>query len=835
LSSARQLVVYRWLLRAYPAGYRRDFGEAATQTFADVARAVSREDGWWGLARLWAATVPSVVAGGLAERWGELRAGKWDETERADQPPWLWATAAAVAVFGLYVATLARTTAFWDASEYIATAHIVGIPHPPGNPAFVLLARAWEILLAPLGLSVAVRINLFSAFMSAAAHGLWFLVVHQVLSTFDGRRAFRIVGAACAVLVSATAFTVWSQSNVNEKVYTVSLFTIALLSWLALRWQAKPSGPAAGRLLVLMAFVLGLSVGNHLMAFLAAPALVLFVVLARPRTLLLWRLYPALLVAGMAGLTVHLFLPIRAGLGPVINEGAPLCDSIGSALASVLSYGQAGCEALGASLAREQYQKPPVWDRLAPFGLQLVNYVQYFDWQWARAIDGARELLAPARLPFTALFTALGIWGAMEHRRRDPLTFWYAATLFATLSLALTFYMNFEHGYSFALPEGAAVEQEVRERDYFFIVSFSLWGLWAGMGIAALWLHLSRIGGGLVRASPALLVAGVPLVLNAPWADRSDDWAARDYAYNLLQSVEPYSVLFTGGDNDTFPLWYLQEVEGVRRDVQVVVTSYMNTAWYAKQVRDLTRPCDRRHGAHTDMSNDATRITCQRAYQPGPDVAYAGPHDEVEPGAVRLALDGPIQLPVKPIMDLDDDTVERIAATWLRLEEPVRVRVGSLEPTIPGDQIIEPWHQYALAIVDTALSDARPVYWSNNGTHPASLGLREHLVRQGVAFKLHDAASPPPNAVAVSDESRLVRGTGAWIDGPRTKALVDHVFVHRSGLPEWDHWPDHSTVSIPYQYAWAYYALAVAEEAEGRVRDARRYAALGDDWSLLTR
>ncbi|TFH59542.1 MAG: DUF2723 domain-containing protein, partial [Gemmatimonadales bacterium] len=96
-------------------------------------------------------------------------------------PPYGWALMATLLVALLYIVTLAPTTAFWDTSEYMATAHILGIPHPPGNPLFVVLARAWDILLAPLGLSVAVKINLFSTTMSALAHGFWFLVVHQIL------------------------------------------------------------------------------------------------------------------------------------------------------------------------------------------------------------------------------------------------------------------------------------------------------------------------------------------------------------------------------------------------------------------------------------------------------------------------------------------------------------------------------------------------------------------------------------------------------------------------------------------------------------------------------
>jgi hypothetical protein len=127
-----------------------------------------------------------------------------------------------VLVFALYAITLAPTTAFWDTSEYIATGAHHGHPAPAGESALRGARRAWELLLAPLGLSVAVRINLFSAFMSALAHGLWFLVVHHILTPTSPDRRFRLVGAFAAVLVSATAFTVWNQSNVNEKVYTVS-------------------------------------------------------------------------------------------------------------------------------------------------------------------------------------------------------------------------------------------------------------------------------------------------------------------------------------------------------------------------------------------------------------------------------------------------------------------------------------------------------------------------------------------------------------------------------------------------------------------------------------
>ena len=120
-------------------------------------------------------------------------------------------------MFILYVLTLSPSTAFWDASEYIATGHILGIPHPPGNPLFVVLSRVWSVLLVPLGLPVAVRINLFAAATAAASAGFLFLVAHRVVSAFVSERWMALAGASASAILSATAFTVWHQATVNEK------------------------------------------------------------------------------------------------------------------------------------------------------------------------------------------------------------------------------------------------------------------------------------------------------------------------------------------------------------------------------------------------------------------------------------------------------------------------------------------------------------------------------------------------------------------------------------------------------------------------------------------
>jgi hypothetical protein len=732
-------------------------------------------------------------------------------------------------VFALYAITLAPTTAFWDTSEYIATGEIMGIPHPPGHPLFVVLARAWSILLTPLGLSAAVKVNLFSSLMSATSHGLWFLVVHHILRHFSEDRVFRLVGASAAVLVSATAFTVWNQSNVNEKVYTVSLLTIALLSWLAVRWQEKLGTGKDDNLLVLMVFVLALSVGNHLMAFLAAPAIGLFILWVHPQTLLNWRLYVAGLAAAVLGLSIHLFLPIRAGLGPVINEAAPTCPDIGSAIAAVATYGKAGCTALAEALNRSQYSKPPLVPRQAPLGQQIVNYLQYFDWQWARSLAGESTVFPRIRLPFTMLFTGLGLWGAIEHFRRDKASFIYVATLFGTLSVALVYYLNFKYGYSLLAPVADRGLHEVRERDYFFVVSFSVWGLWAGMGVATLWREAAaEAGATLKKASPILVLAFIPLFLNWGWATRTYDYSARDWAYNLLMSVEPYSVLFTNGDNDTFPLWYLQEVEGIRRDVTVIVTSYLNTDWYTKQIKGLTTPC----ADGVDPSSDWTVIQCQRPYT-AENTPAAYVTDPSQAGDKIPLVVASITPPTKSVFPLTDEQIDEASVSYSRLEQSVSIQIGNIQAQLAGGQLLAPWQRFALTLMVESIDD-RPIYFASSGNAAISLGVQPYLVRQGLAFKLHNGPLEEVAAYTELQQSPYVPVTGAWVDDGRTSVLLDDVFVHRGGIPhEWDHWPDIATIGIPNYYSWVYLAVVQSSLQKGDASAMDRYQSEAEAWSSL--
>jgi hypothetical protein len=757
------------------------------------------------------------------------------------QPPYRWAGIVALGIFILYVITLAPTTAFWDTSEYIATAHIVGIPHPPGNPVFILLARTWELLLAPLPVSTAVKINLFSAANGAAAAGFWFLVVHRVLAFFSEDETFRRVGSATAVLISATAFTVWNQSVVNEKVYTVSLMTIALLTWLIFRWRDNLRRGKDDNLLILIVFLLALSLGNHLMAFLVAPAMFLYVIWVHPRALIRWQIYAFAALAWVLGLSAQLFLPIRAESRPVISEADPRCESLIDATIDIVRLHPPvsllgpdkqddRCRALAESLRREQYRKPPLDMNPITYPLQrvprdfklikwqFINYAQYFDWQWARSLDGSNTFFAALRMPFTLLFVFLGIYGLLRHYQEDRMSWIYFAVLFATVWIGLVIYLNFKYGYSVNVRvmdprTGQMVPapntwREVRERDYFFIVSFSVWGLWAGVGLAALWQRLARqVSGGsrklalshYRRASPILVLALLPLLLNWKYASRAGDYAARDWAYNLLMSIEPYGIVFTNGDNDTFPLWYLQEAEGLRRDVTVIVYSYLATPWYAKQLRDLTRPC-----GDLDPLSDPTVIKCQRPFEP--EEAIAMYQDRAWPP------------PTRSILDLNDSEIESIpdcyplnnAGQCMVFPDTMAVSIGEdVQGLVAQGDYLLLNDILVLRILQESAGD-RPIYFaSTTGTYE-KFALQPWMVREGVAYVLSPTdIQPSENIVPVPPSARMAGGRifPFWVNVDKTRLLLDEYYIYRD-MPEWTFWPDLSTNGIPLQYYQAYVTLA---------------------------
>src|SRR5213078_974919 len=441
----------------------------------------------------------------------------------------------------------------------------------------------------------------------------------------------RRLAAVAGALAAATAFTVWNQSVVNEKVYTLSLLSIALVLWLIVRWDDQPAGEAHDHHLLMIVFLLALTSTNHMMGVLVGPAVVvlLFPPLKSQRPTdeagrnaewSQWGVFcsvfalivasglenvapliiagvlfllalgyavvyarngdfaVAVLLVAIVGVSVYLFLPIRAAHYPPINEGEPTT-----------------WKTLWAVITRQQYGKPPVWERQASLGAEIGMWFQYFSWQWGRywyvSTSKLFGLVLHWQRTLAVVFFGVGVLGAVRHWVADRRRAIAMTLLMATFTLFLIFYLNFKYGYSWQ-PE-KQLAREVRERDYFFIASFALWGVWVGMGLATLmewaaeWLE-DREPDPERRwrfATPVLLLALIPLAGNRLTAPRAGETLARDFASDILQSVEPYGILVTAGDNDTFPLWYAQEVEGIRKDVVALNLSLANTDWYLRQMQ----------------------------------------------------------------------------------------------------------------------------------------------------------------------------------------------------------------------------------------------------------
>ncbi len=691
-----------------------------------------------------------------------------------ESPPYLWAGVTTVVIFAIYLATLAPTTAFWDTSEYIAAARVLGIPHPPGNPLFTLLAHTFGLL--PLAESYAVRINLFAALTSALAAGLWFLVADRWLQSTVTVRWARWAAAFAGVLVGATSWTVWNQSTVNEKVYTVSLLSMALCMWLVVHWGDDEPGPHRDRWLVLIAYVMALSSTNHLMALLAIPALAVYVfftdwrVLTRPWVLI------AVVVAIAVGISLnYLYLPMRAAQLPAINEGEPICASLLQALAQK-------CQALNDVLNRVQYGKPSLMDRQAGFFAQLANFWQYFNWQFARDW-GAWAGVAPA------LFTGLGLVGLYTLWKNDRRAGWAAILLLSTLTVALVLYMNFKYGFSQYLDK-PELPREVRERDYFFLGSFSAYGVFVALGLGAVLQALAELGAGdqhprWALGTPALAVALIPLVGNRLTASRAHETLARDFAIDLLESVEPYGILITAGDNDTFPLWYAQEVEGVRRDVTLANLSLMNTRWHLRQLRRRQTPTfDPSRAAAlwrtpSAVNGDSTR---------GPVAAWPKPPDPV----LALSLNELDSLPEA-----------------MRVPEKGGIQIDSVTVAFGQDYLL--LQDLATIFLIKQNLGKRPIYFSlSDGGYPdQTLGLSAYLVGQGMVRKLL------PKPVVANDTIVLSSGLG-YVDLPRTRRLLWEVYHWQAAARDRPFgWVDARSGSILALYAIVYAGTADAMRQKG--------------------
>jgi hypothetical protein len=262
------------------------------------------------------------------------------------------------------------------------------------------------------------------------------------------------------------------------------------------------------------------------------------------------------------------------------------------------------------------------------------------------------------------------------------------------------------------------------------------------------------------------------------------------------------------------------------------VMSYLNTPWYAKQLRDLTTPCL----PNVSPNDEPTRIVCQRPYRPesGPDfyrpLLTRGDTSGVSAEPRRGGA------PTASILPLTDEEIEQVANTPPRQTADRQVfRTHGIESTIPEGTVMVPADIFLAQIIHASLGD-RPLYFAMTTQAYDELNLRPYLIRQGVALKLNGGPVEPDPGRGIYEvpESQLSPVIGPYIDVTRTEKLLTDVFVHRGGLPEkWGHWVDSATDGIPSYYGYSHMGLAFVYQAHAREADAERHMAIAEKWLRL--
>ncbi len=548
--------------------------------------------------------------------------------------------------FIIYAMTVASTVSYWDCGEFIACSYGLAVPHPPGAPLFLLVGRFFSMI--PFVEDIGYRVNYISVLSSTFTVMLLYLsIVHLVRewkgslqSNSDWQTA--IFSGIIGSLTFAFSHSFWFNA-VEAEVYAPSMLFTALLVWLILVWAQKSDQPGNEKYLLMIAYCIGLTIGIHLLNVLALPFVTLiyyykrfefnmktFIINILVTVGIILFVYPGIVkylpriaelggAFGLAAVFIILFaivfwsinnnkktvslislsvllivigystyatIYIRSNLDPMIDENNP------ETIEKFISY-----------LNREQYGDHSITDRAkvwkeSPNGKRYNStgeffwkyqvdkmYIRYFMWQFVGMDKNERDWSANQLYAIPFLLGLLGIYWQFKNDKKHALA---VLALFFMTGLAIVLYLN-------------QPDPQPRERDYSYVGSFYAFSIWIGLGYAGL---MELIRGNKKKKKDDVTVQSntLPVVIfvilfiispilllakNFETHNRKGRYIAWDYSYNMLQTCEPNAILITNGDNDTFPLWYLQEVDSVRRDIRIVNLSLLNTDWYIQQLRDL--------------------------------------------------------------------------------------------------------------------------------------------------------------------------------------------------------------------------------------------------------
>lgn len=666
----------------------------------------------------------------------------------------------------IYVMTVQQTLSFWDCGEFIACAFTLSVPHPPGAPLHTLVGKIFTMF--PTTADIGLRVNYLSVMASSFCVLFLYLFTVKVINNWKGnpKSTYEIVMVCCAAAIGALSYafcdSFWFNATESE-VYGFGTFLIGLCAYLMMTWWEKADEPGSDKYLLLLCYVCGLALGIHLIVaqmifvagllfyfrrytytrnslliamgasavafFIAYPGIVkkfpsmmnvsaIFGVIIlgllvfgiyygrakKMATLSLFCLSAFLIILGYS---TYISVLQRSNVSNLpLDENNP--DNL-PALLSYLNREQYGEQPL--VLPRRYSQEPqhrPTWENYSSdmdfmWSYQIKEmFLRYLFWQYVgRAGYNQGDGVDPSK--FFMIPMILGLIGIWVHFRRD----WKMAFVFMMMFIAM--------GVVTALYQNQQ-DPQPRERDYFYVGAFMVYSMWIGIGIYGL-IEIIReatkketmmAGGSVILLASFIFVPMNMLRVNYHYQDRSKNYFAYDYAYNILQSVEKDAIIFTNGDNDTFPLWCLQAAYGIRTDVRIVNLSLAQTEWYNIQLKN-----ERPYGALTvpfTMTDAQLKKIQPSQWDPKTVVSIDLPKTAF-PDSMRNKADLPSKF------------------SWNFQGSPYNSQ-GQQIQIVKGSDVI-------MMDILKANKWERPIYWSVTVTNDNYLGLSDYLSMQGMAQRLY--------------------------------------------------------------------------------------------------
>lgn len=441
----------------------------------------------------------------------------------------------------IYLLTLAPTVTFFDSGEFITAIYSMGSAHSPGYPLFINYAKPFTYL--PFG-NIAFRVNIATAFSAAVACYVVYLLTFHFLDNEelvdDGNLSgmYKRLAALSAALTFAFSARLWLQSN-HDKPYPLISFMSAIIFYLLLLWRdTYRKGGERPAYVFLGAFLCGLAFGLHQTIVLMLPSYAFLILVTEWRSIIRIKDILFSFVFAALGFSVHLHLPVRAMQHPLLNWGDPKTFS--------------------------QF----LWHFLRK-GYPSEHSVRTFSLLWAQ-INAFSIPFEYTWVGFALL--CVGIVAFIRKHFPEILAYLIGIAFFL---LVIVGYLNTPQDTIFLTEE-------------FFTPLYLLSAVFIGLGMFYLCKKILLAMSGKLGSLPSK-VLGIILLLSLPVSicslnyvenDQHENYIAYDYATNSIRSLFQRSVLFTWGDSGAFPLWYIQGVEKMREDLDMLHTPHLVFSWY---------------------------------------------------------------------------------------------------------------------------------------------------------------------------------------------------------------------------------------------------------------